>query len=272
MTYKIMTVEDIETILPLYIDYYNNHEDSCWTQETAYKRIHQVLSMEDSCAVFLEEKDKGIGTEFPKNISHKDSMEPYAVMGFGALICVLIVMTSGIDSDGEDGGRGVDDVKYTSELMLNEDGYSMDYVMLPEDERYYEYYYVPADKDETYTYNVKIYDYGIGVVTIFPNESTGKVFNQVFSFYLKYDNLEPLIKDRKIYDFAEVAGVTENSETAEGTVDYEYLYYYDGDERIGSGGYGVESEDFDIIVEHIKAAVPQGVWRAMKDEMRRYYE
>ena len=54
MIYKQMTMEDIETILPLYIDYYNNHEGSSWTRETAYKRIHQVLSMEDYYAVILE--------------------------------------------------------------------------------------------------------------------------------------------------------------------------------------------------------------------------
>ena len=31
--------------LLLKIDYYNNHEEPCWTEETARKRIHQVLSM-----------------------------------------------------------------------------------------------------------------------------------------------------------------------------------------------------------------------------------
>ena len=61
MTYREMTIEDIEKVLPLYIDYFNNHEDCCWTEKTAYKRIHQVLSMEDSYAVIMEKEDTVIG-------------------------------------------------------------------------------------------------------------------------------------------------------------------------------------------------------------------
>lgn len=61
MTYREMSVEDIESVLQLYIDYYNNHEDSCWTQETAYKRIHQVLTMEGAYALMLEDGGKAIG-------------------------------------------------------------------------------------------------------------------------------------------------------------------------------------------------------------------
>ncbi len=33
---------DINRIIPLYIDYYNNEEDGAWTPATVYKRIHQV--------------------------------------------------------------------------------------------------------------------------------------------------------------------------------------------------------------------------------------
>ena len=39
MTYSIMTEADIDYIATLYMDYYNNHEDGCWTHEKAYKRI-----------------------------------------------------------------------------------------------------------------------------------------------------------------------------------------------------------------------------------------
>ena len=31
MTYSIMTEADIDQIAKLYMDYYNNHEDGCWT-------------------------------------------------------------------------------------------------------------------------------------------------------------------------------------------------------------------------------------------------
>ena len=54
MIIKKMTVEDINYILDLYIDYYNNIEDSKWRKQTAYKRIHQVLTMEDSYSLVLK--------------------------------------------------------------------------------------------------------------------------------------------------------------------------------------------------------------------------
>jgi len=61
MNVREMCLEDIKLVLPLYIDYYNNQEESCWTKETAGKRIHQVLSMEGAYALLLEQEDKVIG-------------------------------------------------------------------------------------------------------------------------------------------------------------------------------------------------------------------
>ncbi len=50
-----MHVEDIDLVLPLYIDYYNNYEDGCWTEATAKKRIRQVLTMEDSFSLIMRD-------------------------------------------------------------------------------------------------------------------------------------------------------------------------------------------------------------------------
>jgi len=61
MEYRMMTVADIERVIPLYIDYYNGHEDGCWTRETVYKRIHQVLTREDSHCILLEDGDAVLG-------------------------------------------------------------------------------------------------------------------------------------------------------------------------------------------------------------------
>lgn len=55
MNYRIMTEDDIPAAVRLYIDYYNGHEDGEWTEATAYKRIHQVWSREDSYCLLLEE-------------------------------------------------------------------------------------------------------------------------------------------------------------------------------------------------------------------------
>lgn len=104
MNYRIMTEQDLEYVVTKNIEYYNTIEDCCWTYEKAYKRIHQVLTMEDSmCLVqtddldvitgylmgyfkefddirgyFLEEivifkgfQGKGYGTDFLKNLEQE---------------------------------------------------------------------------------------------------------------------------------------------------------------------------------------------------------
>ena len=55
MSIRELGIEDIPALLPLYLDWYNGHEGSCWSQETASKRIRQVLTMEDAWGLVLEE-------------------------------------------------------------------------------------------------------------------------------------------------------------------------------------------------------------------------
>ena len=40
MLYQVMTEEDIGKIIPMYLEQYNVYDDGCWTEETAYRRIH----------------------------------------------------------------------------------------------------------------------------------------------------------------------------------------------------------------------------------------
>ena len=54
MVYRIMTESDIASVIPIYIEYYNNKEEGAWTEETVYKRIHQVLTREDSYCLLSE--------------------------------------------------------------------------------------------------------------------------------------------------------------------------------------------------------------------------
>ena len=56
-----MTEDDIQKVMPLYIEYYNNKEDGEWTTETTYKRIHQVWSREDSYCLILEDNESVLG-------------------------------------------------------------------------------------------------------------------------------------------------------------------------------------------------------------------
>ena len=61
MNYRIMTEHDIPVAIQLYMDYYNGHEDGEWTEDTTYKRIHQVWSREDAYCRVLEENGAMLG-------------------------------------------------------------------------------------------------------------------------------------------------------------------------------------------------------------------
>ena len=61
MTCRMMAEKDINLVVPLYIEHYNNYEGGAWTQETTYKRIHQVWSREDSLCMILEQDREVIG-------------------------------------------------------------------------------------------------------------------------------------------------------------------------------------------------------------------
>lgn len=61
VTYREMAEADIERVISMYMDYYNNHEDGEWTYQTTYKRIYQVFSREDSLCIICENKNEIIG-------------------------------------------------------------------------------------------------------------------------------------------------------------------------------------------------------------------
>lgn len=61
MNYRIMKESDIDEVIALYIEYYNNYEGSSWTYETAYKRIHPILTREHSYCMILEDENKLLG-------------------------------------------------------------------------------------------------------------------------------------------------------------------------------------------------------------------
>lgn len=55
MQIREINVSDIDSVLPLYIEYYNEHESSCWTEATAKKRIKQVLTIDDSFSLIMKD-------------------------------------------------------------------------------------------------------------------------------------------------------------------------------------------------------------------------
>ena len=48
MEYEKLAGENIDEVVCNYVEYYNNCENGCWTYEKAYKRIHQVMTIEDA--------------------------------------------------------------------------------------------------------------------------------------------------------------------------------------------------------------------------------
>ena len=58
MKITVMTIEDIQSVIPLYINYYNKYEGGCWTEETARCRIAQVLTINGSYSLIMHD-DKG---------------------------------------------------------------------------------------------------------------------------------------------------------------------------------------------------------------------
>lgn len=61
MKYISMNEENIEKVVENYVNYYNTYEKGFWTYEKAYKRIHQVMTTEDSLCLLLYDKEKFVG-------------------------------------------------------------------------------------------------------------------------------------------------------------------------------------------------------------------
>ncbi len=61
MEYIKLTEENLDEVVHNYVDYYNNCEDGCWTYEKAYKRIHQVMTIEDAECLVQYDDDKMTG-------------------------------------------------------------------------------------------------------------------------------------------------------------------------------------------------------------------
>lgn len=60
MQIEVMDIKDIDLVVPLYIEYYNNHEESCWTEETAKRRIRQVLTMEGAYSLMMKDDEDDV--------------------------------------------------------------------------------------------------------------------------------------------------------------------------------------------------------------------
>lgn len=60
MHYRFMAAEDIDLVVPLYIDYYNAQGDA-WTPQIVHRRILQVLGSPDSLCLLALEGENVVG-------------------------------------------------------------------------------------------------------------------------------------------------------------------------------------------------------------------
>ena len=61
MDYIKLTEDNIEKVVDKYVDYYNKYEAGCWTYEKAYKRIHQVMTIEGAECLVQDDAEKMSG-------------------------------------------------------------------------------------------------------------------------------------------------------------------------------------------------------------------
>lgn len=95
MEYNLLKVTDIEKVIPLYIEYYNEIEGTEWTEERVYKRIHQVVTIEDSYGLTLSNDNSIIGFAMGYFVQYDDGRaydlieivisHKYQRMGIGTL-------------------------------------------------------------------------------------------------------------------------------------------------------------------------------------------
>ena len=91
MIYEKMTAADVDRIARLYMDYYNRHEDGCWTHEKACRRIRQIVTVEDSLCLIQREAHHVTGFAIGYFKEYDDLLAYYleeiaAPAGYGSLL------------------------------------------------------------------------------------------------------------------------------------------------------------------------------------------
>lgn len=60
MNISIMTLEDIHSVIPMYISFYNTQEGGCWTEETVNRRITQVITMNNAYSLIMRDDENTV--------------------------------------------------------------------------------------------------------------------------------------------------------------------------------------------------------------------
>lgn len=61
MNYKKLTKDLLDLVIKEYIDYYNEFEEGIWTYDLAYKKITQIMTIEDSLCLVQYDGDRPVG-------------------------------------------------------------------------------------------------------------------------------------------------------------------------------------------------------------------
>ncbi|NLB61885.1 MAG: GNAT family N-acetyltransferase [Clostridiales bacterium] len=74
---------NIYQVIPLYIEYYNDFEEGVWTADSAYKRILQVVTTNDSFCLILKDNEQIIGFSMGYFVQYDD------IIGFDIVEIVI---------------------------------------------------------------------------------------------------------------------------------------------------------------------------------------
>lgn len=83
LNYISLNELNINQVVPLYIEYYNDFEEGAWTAEKAYKRILQVVTTNDSFCLAIKKDEQIIGFSMGYFVQYDD------IIGFDLVEIVI---------------------------------------------------------------------------------------------------------------------------------------------------------------------------------------
>lgn len=250
---------------PIYEYYYHGqvrtYESTISSNSSKHRQIGRVVTIVENPYT---------GKVYCKEDEASSSRLGFVFFVVGILI-LGVVIHSMFQSSGETASGKYVYLEDGRKIAANEDGFSNEYVEMPKELEYIEYYYLPDEiSGKRYGYMIRIYEGYVVQVSIYPTKSMGKMFNQFYVMNADEERVDIAISNVIGNDMEKLIGEDEQDNTIEESI-HEDIYYYDGEERVGSSGYNVTSKVFKAIVKDIKDCVPMAVWSDIELQMDEYY-
>lgn len=126
MNYKKLTKDLLDLVIKEYISYYNEIEDGMWSYDLAYKRISQIITIDDSLCLVQYDGDRPVGFLMAYYMTYDDLV--------GLFIEEILIF-----KDHQRKGYGKAFMAYVQELA-KKDGASMVELISVNDKAHLEFY------------------------------------------------------------------------------------------------------------------------------------